>query len=76
MGAIALYYGLDTAVQMAIQAGVDILSIANNLPLSFDPNIAAKVIGIITRQVRDGKISEARIDQSYQRIRRLKARLK
>ncbi|MGB8644349.1 MAG: glycoside hydrolase family 3 protein [Anaerolineae bacterium] len=75
MGAISLYYGLETAVLSAIEAGVDMLSIANNLPFFFDPDIAGRVIGIITQQVKDGKLDEARIDQSYQRIRRLKARL-
>ncbi len=75
MGAISLYYGLESAILLAIQAGVDILSIANNLPFWFDPNIASKVIGIIKQGIRDGKIDEARIDQSYERIMRLKARL-
>lgn len=73
MGAIRQYYGFEQAVELAIKAGVDILAIANNS--IYDAEVGARTVNIVSQLVRDGKISPERIDQSYQRIQRLKARL-
>jgi beta-N-acetylhexosaminidase len=73
MKAISEYYGLETAVYRAIDAGVDIISFANNSVN--DPNIVPRVTTIIQHLVQSGAISEARIDESYRRIRTLKARM-
>jgi beta-N-acetylhexosaminidase len=70
MRAIANEYGLETAVKKAIEAGVDILVIGNNIG-HFDPDIAKKVTKIIKEN-----ISEQRIDESYQRILALKGKIK
>lgn len=74
MGAIREYFGYAEAIELAINAGVDILAIANNT--IFDPDAGARTVGIIKQLVTDGKISPERIDRSYQRIMRLKARLR
>lgn len=74
MGAIRQYYGFEQAVELAVDAGVDILAIANNLV--YEPDAGIRAIAIIKQLVKDGKIPEQRIDESYQRIMRLKARLK
>ncbi|MBI5302183.1 MAG: glycoside hydrolase family 3 protein [Chloroflexi bacterium] len=74
MGAIAQKYGFENAVQLAIDAGVDILAFANN-SLFFDENIATRAFTVVQRLVREGKVSRARIEQSYTRVMRLKARL-
>ena len=73
MMAISAHYGFEEAVRLAIGAGVDILTFANNSV--FDPDVAALAIGVIKKAVRDGKVDEERIDRSYARIMRLKARL-
>ena len=73
MGAIADHYGLATAIQATIEAGVDMIAIANNS--EYDENIAARVIALIKQLVHAGKISEARLDESYRRIQRLKRKL-
>ncbi|MFA7536767.1 MAG: glycoside hydrolase family 3 protein [Desulfuromonadales bacterium] len=73
MGAIVDHYGLETAVRRTIEAGVDILVFGNNL--QYDEAIVPKTIAIIRDLVRTGQISEARIDESYRRIMRLKDRL-
>ena len=73
MKAISAHYGFEEAVCLAIGAGVDILTFANNSV--FDPDVAASAIGIIRKAVRDGRIGEERIDRSYARIMRLKALL-
>jgi beta-N-acetylhexosaminidase len=70
MKAISSHYGLEQAVQYGIEAGLDVLCFGNNM--NFDPNIVGKAAGIIHRLVTSGKISEARIDQSFQRIHALK----
>lgn len=73
MGAIRKYYELKETVRLSIEAGVDILSFANNSV--FDPEIAAKAHRIIKELVDDGTISEERINQSYERIIKLKDRI-
>jgi beta-N-acetylhexosaminidase len=73
MKAISARYGFEEAILLAIGAGVDILTFANNSV--FDPDVAASAIGIIRKAVRDGKVGEERIDRSYARIMRLKSRL-
>ena len=73
MGAIADHYGLDAAIEKCINAGVDILCFGNNL--QYDPAIITKATGIIKRLVQEGKISEARIDESFKRITTLKRKI-
>ena len=73
MKAISDFYGFERAVGLAVDAGVDILSFANQLV--YRPDAAARAIATITNLVRSGTISPERIEQSYQRISRLKAKL-
>ncbi len=73
MGAIADHYGFETAIQATIEAGVDIIAIANNSV--YEEDIAARTTSLIKQLVQDGAISEARLDESYQRIQRLKSKL-
>ncbi len=72
MKAISAHYGLETAIQKALDGGVDILVFGNNS--LFDPEIAQKAVTIIRQSVKDGKISPNRIEESYQRIMNLKKR--
>ena len=73
MGAIGRYYGFETALRLAVEAGVDILALANNL--DYAPELAPRAIAVVKHLVQDGTVSEARIAQSYARIRQLKNRL-
>lgn len=72
MGAIRDYYGLETTIYRALDAGVDILLFANNSV--FDPEIAQKSHRIIRKLIKEGRIAPARIDRSYRRIQQMKAR--
>ncbi len=73
MRAISRQFDFEDAVGLAVIAGVDILSISNNLAYADDwPERAIKAILSL---VEEGKVSAERIDQSYQRIQRLKQRL-
>jgi beta-N-acetylhexosaminidase len=70
MGAIRDAYGSDEAVALAIEAGIDLLLFANQLV--YEPDVATRFVDRVERLVRDGRISEARIDESYRRILALK----
>ncbi|MFH2042469.1 MAG: glycoside hydrolase family 3 N-terminal domain-containing protein, partial [Acidobacteriota bacterium] len=74
MGAIVEKYGFEEAVERAVYAGVDILTFANNSV--YDSDIASKAVLTIKTLIRKGRIAEKRIYESYQRIIRLKGRLK
>lgn len=70
MKAISDHYGLERSVPAALEAGIDMLCFGNNL--SYDPDIVPKVIDILQQAVKSGRITETRIDVSYQRVRALK----
>ncbi|MBO4480452.1 MAG: glycoside hydrolase family 3 protein [Alphaproteobacteria bacterium] len=74
MGAIANEYGIETAIQMAIDAGNDILVFGNNL--TFDKNRGSDVNATIVKMVNEGKISKSRIRESYRRIMKMKQKLR
>ncbi len=71
MGAIRKYYGFEQAITLAIQAGIDILIIANNT--IYDPTAIPRALAIIRGLVDRGTISLSRIEASYRRIMKLKA---
>jgi beta-N-acetylhexosaminidase len=73
MRAISDHYGFATAIQATIEAGVDIIAIANNSV--YEEDIAARTVALIKQLVQAGKISEARITESYRRIQHLKRKL-
>ncbi|BDQ35152.1 glycoside hydrolase family 3 protein [Pseudodesulfovibrio portus] len=73
MGAITEFYGRDQAIRLAILAGADILLFGNNL--AYDEEIVGKAHAAIRRMVDEGTIPQTRIEQSYQRIMKLKATL-
>ena len=74
MGAIANHYGFAEALLKAIEAGVDILALANNT--LYDRDVVPKACAAIARMVEDGRIARERIAASCARIARLKTHLK
>lgn len=74
MGAIAENYDFDLALELAINAGVDLLLMGNNTK-TFDPTLVQRTVETIKKLVADGRVSEERIDESYERIMKLKNRL-
>lgn len=73
MQAITSHYSLEDAVRMAIDAGVDVLVFGNNY--GYKKTIAEDVHTAILSLYREGKISAERIEESYNRIIKLKATL-
>lgn len=66
MRAITSHYGLEEAVVLAVEAGVDVLVFGNNL--DYDPNIVPKAMDILVRAVESGRIPPERIAASHRRI--------
>ena len=73
MRAITDNYGLETAIVLAVHAGVDILLFGNNAGV-YDEAIAEKAAAILRRAVDSGRITRERIVESFNRIMNLKAR--
>ena len=71
MHAITKYYGLETAIEKGINAGLDVLIFSNNIQQSEDRTVA-NVHKIIRKLVEDGKVTMARINQSYARVMSMK----
>ena len=70
MKAIASHYGLAQAIPLALEAGIDVLCLGNNL--SYDPQIAEKAATIIVRAVESGRLSPERIATACARVLALK----
>ena len=72
MDAIAKHFKLENAARMAIEAGADMLMlpIPGNYPE--EDEIVNDVIRYLVKCVKDGEISEERINESLQRIYKLK----
>ncbi len=74
MHAISKNFGLEETIKLAINAGVDIMCFSNNIAGS-DERTVDKVHSIIKKFVSTGEIKPERIDESFQRILQLKARM-
>lgn len=70
MGAIAKSYSQRDALTLAINAGADMFIIANQQPDEWES--PQTVIDLIADQVQSGAIAAERIQQSYERIIKLK----
>ncbi|OQW56097.1 MAG: hypothetical protein A4S14_21220 [Proteobacteria bacterium SG_bin9] len=73
MGAIRNRYGVDEAAVMAIEAGTDIVIIANTK--APDPDLANRIIAKVMRAVEQGRIKREFIEQSYNRALNAKKQL-
>jgi beta-N-acetylhexosaminidase len=71
MHAITEHYGLEKAIALGINAGLDVIIFSNNIQNSEDRTVKV-VHDIIKKKVADGTIQQARIDESYERIIKLK----
>jgi len=73
MKAISTEYERERALELALNAGNDIILIANNL--AYDDHVAARVHGCILGLVAAGRVSNARIDEACRRVLKLKAKI-
>lgn len=70
MGAIRDAYGHADAARLAVEAGVDLLIIANQQV--YEPGIATSTVDLLMDMVQAGDIEERRIDEAWRRITGLK----
>lgn len=71
MGAIVEHYSLEHALELALNAGVDMIIMGNNAA-NFEADLPQRTLSILRSLVESGKVSEARIDEAYARIMQLK----
>lgn len=74
MGAITRNYSYETAVEKAVNAGVDLLVVANDK--LYDTDVAPRSIELLLRMVGNGRIARERIDEACGRIMALKERIR
>ena len=73
MGAITKHYGFEEAIIRAVNAGNDILLYSNTVKPSL--NLPARVLDVLEAEAARDPAFRARIEQSYNRIIRMKQRL-
>jgi beta-N-acetylhexosaminidase len=73
MHAITKHYGLEDAIRLAINGGIDIMTFSNNIDQSEERTVD-RVHRVIRDMVDRGDIPAERIAQSYRRIMDLKER--
>jgi beta-N-acetylhexosaminidase len=72
MKAISAEYEREKVLELALNAGNDILLIANNS--AYDSHVPSRTVDAILSLVASGRVSEARIDESCRRVLELKGR--
>lgn len=75
MGAIVDHYSLERALELAVNAGVDMIIIGNNGTV-YEPDLTARTVHILCRLVQEGRIPRERIAEAYGRVMALKERLR
>jgi beta-N-acetylhexosaminidase len=70
MAAITGYFDFDEAIVKAVNAGCDLLIFSNNSG-NYDEDIARRAVKAIKSAINEGKITEDRIVDSYNRIKKL-----
>lgn len=73
MSAITQRYDLVTACCKALAGGVDMIILGNNL--NYEPKLFAHIVNKLTRRIKQGELSEKRLDEASNRINRMKNRI-
>jgi beta-N-acetylhexosaminidase len=73
MRAIEEHYSLEDAIELTINAGVDVIIQGN--AAKYNPDIVAITVNTIKRLIEKGKVKEERINESFNRIITLKKKL-
>lgn len=75
MGAVSEHYGFEKGIEMALNAGVDILLLSNNsATVDYDDRLGEKAFKIVKKLVEEGKVPQERIEESYERVMALKSK--
>jgi beta-N-acetylhexosaminidase len=74
MGAIEQHYGLERAAVLAVQAGVDVLLVADDR-LPDGRSATTTVLAALRRALAERRLGPDRVEEAVRRVRGLKARL-
>ena len=75
MQAIRNQYSIPTALELAINAGADLICVGNNISTGFEADRPFRLVDMIVDAVKHGRISWERMEQSHRRLQHLQARL-
>ena len=74
MQAILNQYSITTALELAINAGADLICVGNNINTGFEADRPFRLVEMIVNLVKEGRISWERLQQSHERIMRLQSK--
>ncbi|MBQ9556588.1 MAG: glycoside hydrolase family 3 protein [Muribaculaceae bacterium] len=74
MQAIRNQYSIPTALELAINAGADLICVGNNISTGFEADRPFKLVDMIVNSVKQGRISWQRMEQSHERLMKLGTR--
>ena len=69
-------YQIEPALVLAINAGCDMLCVGNNISTGFESDRPFRLVDMIVRAVKDGRIALSRIQEANRHINKLKNKLK
>lgn len=75
MEGIIKKYDIENALVLAINAGCDLLCVGNNINTGFEPDRPFRLVEMIVKNVKNGRIPWGRLVQSHKRIERLLKKL-
>ena len=75
MQAIRNNYSIPTALELAINAGADLICVGNNISTGFEADRPFLLVDMIVNSVKEGRISWERMEQSHERLMRLQEKL-
>ena len=71
MQAIRNQYSIPTALELAINAGADLICVGNNISTGFEADRPFKLVDMIVTSVKEGRIPWQRLEESHARIMKL-----
>lgn len=74
MQAIRNNYSIPTALELAINAGADLICVGNNISTGFEADRPFTLVDMIVNSVKEGRIPWQRLKESYNRVKKLGVR--
>ena len=71
MQAIRNNYSIPTALELAINAGADLICVGNNISTGFEADRPFLLVDMIVNSVKEGRIPWECLQESYYRVKRL-----
>ncbi|MDO4971405.1 MAG: glycoside hydrolase family 3 N-terminal domain-containing protein [Bacteroidales bacterium] len=76
MEGIIKKYDIENALVLAINAGCDLLCVGNNINTGFEADRPFRLVDLIVKNVKNGRIPWGRLVQSHKRIEKLYKKLR